>query len=268
MRVQATSHYNAIALECGVVSNSTMTATESENLREILLQWSSDRKMSVNRWAKAAGIGESVLRNFLSGRSTTLTYSTLDALAEALDVSVSRLLSKRNTELELIPLNTEVAADRKAAAYAGKFGNRKTIALPEDRRFPEITRYAANILDDSADQYYSENDIVVYVHYEDLNIPAKVGDRVICIEAWDNDSLEYHSEPLRAVTRVSVREVVNDAEQVWLALRSRSPRWNQHIKAPASVLEEDQEQDAISFIHEDGHHVYIWGKIIGAYKLE
>lgn len=63
----------------------------SEDRRRDLQQFIDAHDITVSRWAKEAGISEGTVRNFLAGRSETLTQATVEALAEALDVTASAI---------------------------------------------------------------------------------------------------------------------------------------------------------------------------------
>ncbi len=49
------------------------------------------RGLKVTPWAKRAGVAEGTVRNFLAGRSATLTQATVEALAAAADVSPAEI---------------------------------------------------------------------------------------------------------------------------------------------------------------------------------
>lgn len=55
----------------------------AQQKREQLQRFISAKKLKVKPWAKAAGVSNGAVRNFLAGRSKTLTQATVDALAVA-----------------------------------------------------------------------------------------------------------------------------------------------------------------------------------------
>lgn len=67
---------------------------DAERRRMALRQFMKAHGLRVFPWAKKAGISEGALRNFLNGKSNSLSTRTLDALATAIGVSVSTLLGE------------------------------------------------------------------------------------------------------------------------------------------------------------------------------
>jgi transcriptional regulator with XRE-family HTH domain len=238
-----------------------------DNLRTILLQWSKDRKISINRWAKEAGIGESLLRNFLAGRSNTLTYNTLENLASAIEVSVPRLLTKQVPDENLVPIHYHIKADVINPDYAIRFGTLGTIALPIDERYPGIPRVAAKILDDSFSNYYNINDIVIYASYDNIESKPKNGDHVVCVEHMSDERGMPADILGRAAARVSIREVVLEGDSMWLMLRSRSPRWSQHIHILSDAGLHDGSTPLFAYATASST-VWIEGKVVASYRHE
>lgn len=70
----------------------TVKDEAAESLRSALRSFMERRGLKAATWCKSAGIPEGTLRNFLTGRSNTLTHATLFALAMAQAVTVSELL--------------------------------------------------------------------------------------------------------------------------------------------------------------------------------
>lgn len=52
------------------------------------------RELKIKPWAKDAMVGEGALRNFLNGRTESLTHSTLEKLARAAGATVSELIGE------------------------------------------------------------------------------------------------------------------------------------------------------------------------------
>lgn len=67
---------------------------DAERRRMALRQFMKIHGLKVFPWARKAGISEGALRNFLNGKSNSLSTRTLDALAGAVGVSVSTLLGE------------------------------------------------------------------------------------------------------------------------------------------------------------------------------
>lgn len=67
---------------------------DAERRRMALRQFMKIHGLKVFPWARKAGVSEGALRNFLNGKSSSLSTRTLDALARAAGVSVSTLLGE------------------------------------------------------------------------------------------------------------------------------------------------------------------------------
>ncbi|WP_184409841.1 S24 family peptidase [Rhodothalassium salexigens] len=69
---------------------------EAERLRAALERYMKAYGLNKSAWARAAGIRESTLRNFLKGDSQSLTYTTLAKLAAAAEDSIGNLIGEAN----------------------------------------------------------------------------------------------------------------------------------------------------------------------------
>lgn len=59
--------------------------------REIMLRVMHENKLTMNKWAKTAGVSEGTLRHFLSGENESLSERTVNLLAKAINVPSHRL---------------------------------------------------------------------------------------------------------------------------------------------------------------------------------
>jgi phage repressor protein C with HTH and peptisase S24 domain len=80
------------SLGCGVMGEMAViedkTAAQRRRDLEGFIQ---ERGLKVTPWAKRAGVAEGTVRNFLAGRSATLTQATVEALAAAADVTPAEI---------------------------------------------------------------------------------------------------------------------------------------------------------------------------------
>lgn len=63
----------------------------ADDRRRDLQRFIDEHRLKVSRWAAKAGLSEGTIRNYLTGRSSTLTQATIDALAEAVGVTASAI---------------------------------------------------------------------------------------------------------------------------------------------------------------------------------
>lgn len=94
-------------------------AYNPEAWRTALKSYMASERLSVNGWAKRAGISEGGFRNFLSGRNKSLSVETLEKLAAAVGLKHNEILAKlfsvdssnqKFTSVRLVPVVTWLAA--------------------------------------------------------------------------------------------------------------------------------------------------------------
>lgn len=91
------------------------------------------RKLNANKWAKLSGISEGTIRNFLSGRSETLTISTLDKLADAAGESFTSIMGGQP-----ITVSSEPA---RVTAYARESWEKMPPLKDRFVRIPTLSNY-------------------------------------------------------------------------------------------------------------------------------
>jgi phage repressor protein C with HTH and peptisase S24 domain len=70
---------------------------EVEKKRNELRAFIKARKLKVKAWSRAAGISSGIVRNFLEGRSKTMTQASIDKLADAAGVAASEIFPSTGT---------------------------------------------------------------------------------------------------------------------------------------------------------------------------
>jgi phage repressor protein C with HTH and peptisase S24 domain len=86
--------YNAVASKRDLGQVPRM----SVDRRKALHNFIKSQKLKPTPWAKAAGVRESTLRDYLSGRNTTMTLETLDRLAAAAEATVAEMIGEKTLE--------------------------------------------------------------------------------------------------------------------------------------------------------------------------
>lgn len=66
----------------------------ADKRREAIRHFMAAHDLRIKPWAKIANVGEGSLRNFLNGRTESLTHSTLEKLALAVNATVSELIGE------------------------------------------------------------------------------------------------------------------------------------------------------------------------------
>lgn len=76
-----------------------MTESTRDNLERFITQ----RGLKIKPWAKEAGLSDATVRSFLKGRTTSLSYSTLERLAQAAGATVDEMIGAKKQESNPIP---------------------------------------------------------------------------------------------------------------------------------------------------------------------
>ena len=202
---------------------------EAEARRRDLQRFITARKIKVAPWAKAAGVSEGTIRNFLTKRSATLTQATVDALVAAIGVPAAVIFpstekSQARTGGAAAP--TFMAEGRGgfgakdlpiialAKAGGGQRSNRTHTARLTER--PEYlarvkTAYASEIHDAAMSPAFERGWLI----YVDPTETAKAGDNVVA-------TLTDGSSAVRRLVRKSKGAVT---------LRQFNPRKDSEAKA-------------------------------------
>lgn len=115
--------------------------SSADFLRRSLINTAKAHDITLNAWAKKASISEGTIRNFLKGKSDTLTVATLDKLCQSIGENVAALLGGmplRNKN-EVAPLKYEIDEE---------WSIRDEIDLSwkqEEIYFPSSSRYSRNV---------------------------------------------------------------------------------------------------------------------------
>lgn len=62
-------------------------------VKERILEFCSERDITVNKLATISGVAQSTLNNIISGRNNSTTVSTIKKLCDGLDISISEFFS-------------------------------------------------------------------------------------------------------------------------------------------------------------------------------
>src|SRR5205823_4352662 len=134
-------------------------------LRSSLKSLMDSQGLSARRWAKQAAVPESAIRNFLTGRSNTLTHITLLALAAAAQVPLGALVGGTEDwgRTETIYVGHSVSADERP-------GRSKTMArrdhfsirIPTLDEIKLVEKLGALIEDDSANKIWPKGTVLIY----------------------------------------------------------------------------------------------------------
>lgn len=109
-----------------MLDNAAMVVpSDAEQKRQELRDFIEAKRLKVKPWAAKAGVSSGTIRNFLDGRSQTLTQATVDALAKAADVSAAEIFPSSYGGAK--PLHEKISGDNHQSAVANQ--NQTGLAL-------------------------------------------------------------------------------------------------------------------------------------------
>ena len=245
-------------------SRSDLPQEDADRLREGLSRFLKSRRLTISGWCQRAGITEGTLRSFLSGRSKTLTHATLAALAYAAREPITALLSGRSVwgNTEVIDVTVEVRATERSG---------ESIFLEDDKRyqirvpthFPNQTKFAAQVMDTSADEKWRKNSLLICADlgWESSSHALEEGDFLV-IEEKRN---EFVSSEVKTYIRCTVRELVREGGHEYLVMRSRSPLFRESITLHNPLINQVIKDPILTGL---GTQIAIIGKVLASYGLE
>lgn len=205
-----------------------MAIDPAESLRRSLTAVLKAHGLTVSGWCKRAEIPEGTLRNFLKGRSETLTFTSLASLAKAIDEPISSILGETPSSAhDYVSIDREVKSTWVNSTNLNE-SEKFTICLPEDLRFPNIVHSGAIIKDDSANLLYQPETIVTYVKFEDAEVDPTAGDlvllRVTEQKPLKDDDLDCPFGIGGAkLSQLSIRRIINVNDDLWLTSCAKDP---------------------------------------------
>lgn len=78
---------------------------QTEKQRQNFKLFMKQNKLTAYSWAKAAGITEGTIRSYLSGRSSSLNYNTLDKLSNAIGATTKEIIDPDFSSQNIIGSN-------------------------------------------------------------------------------------------------------------------------------------------------------------------
>jgi hypothetical protein len=94
----------------------------AEKQRQQLRDFMQRHNLKSYPWAKKAGISEGTIRNFLSGKSSSLTSSVIAKLAEAAGVSSVAIFADENVEIKQVEIIGSLEQDIAGNIFLEKIG--------------------------------------------------------------------------------------------------------------------------------------------------
>lgn len=153
-----------------------MSTSDADNLRQALQKHMAVRNVTVNFWSKQAGLTEGTLRNFLAGRSESLTTNTLGLLAKAAGLRIADFFPDQKIHDSQLNSLRSGSTELKKTDFETKF--------LEDPRYPGANRFGvmSKTYSYSAECKVNKTQISVLHQYGEINRQPNIGDRVLCCE--------------------------------------------------------------------------------------
>jgi phage repressor protein C with HTH and peptisase S24 domain len=125
-----TAHNHTLAQLCASPDSAQMNAADSR--RQALKRFMAAKGLKAKPWAAGAGLADGVVRNFLAGRASSLSGSTLEKLAKAADATVAELIGEKPREPRP---GKDVVAIKSLEVRAGMGGGCEVAEEPEGPPF-------------------------------------------------------------------------------------------------------------------------------------
>lgn len=227
-----------------------------DSQRQAIRDVMATRNLRIAPWARRAGIRESTLRNFLDGRSQSLTSRTLVLLASAIDTSVSDLLGERlaGGHTEQCHVLGAVQAGYWREALEWPEDEWFPIIFPADRRYRDVRRFGLMVRGPSMNLVYPEGATLVCVRFEDLGRGPRHGERVICQRRNREGFVE-----------ATVKEFVLQGGEAWLWPRSDHPEYQVPYRlSPPGSGDGEETARAAHYVEE----IEPFALIVGSFRPE
>jgi transcriptional regulator with XRE-family HTH domain len=240
------------------------------DLRAALTSFMEAHGFTVSRWCKAAGVPESALRNFLKGRSHTLTHQTLLALAGAAQVSFGSLVSSREDWGRTETVNINVAVNAQERPGESMFIPRSeqfSIRVPSLGNIAEVTKFGAYIEDESASAMWPAGSVLVCIELDFLaadqkNLaPSEPGDFFVTLESVTRYS-EKDGGRIKYVCS-NVRKFIQEGQDSYLVSCARSLRYYSALKLRRSILHDLVTE---SIVTGDNSEITMIGKVVASFS--
>lgn len=151
-----------------------MAKGDTDRRRQALRDFMARHQLKPFPWANAAGIGESSIRNFLSGESGSLSIESYEKLADAANSSVDELIGRQRGHVDSADIAVPAAA------------------LPSEEKGPGTTTF----------------DGEVYAAVVRFDLYASAGAGAVLPDVTEiRDRLLFKMDWLRSVTRATLDEI-------------------------------------------------------------
>lgn len=261
MSAQDDTNDNAAKIEANPAP-ADLEKAQAEEFRQQLWVYMRSKDLTPYRWATMAGISEGTLRNFLNGRSKSISTSTLNSLASAVNTPTWMLLksfSDSNDTVSLLHFEVEHVVNYGAFGLDDGYFQAYPAShiIANDPRYPTGASegFAAFINDDSANKAFPRESIVFCIRLKDLERDINSGDRLICRQVhtdryrevswpWDDED----QEPQKIWDfETSLREFVVDPNTGDRSLNLLSSRFDESVAISTSeVTSSDPDAKAFS----------------------
>lgn len=169
-----------------------------EKNRQTLRDFMKANDLKMAPWARAAGVSEGALRNFLAGRSNSLNGETLTKLANAANAVISlqgavlKILAKEENlqPSGLIPAKVIGYVQAGNWGEAHEFLEEDQELFTVDAEFKDENIYGLKVVGKSMDKEYKEGCILHCVDFDPYNDTLKHGDHVIVNAICVADEIE------------------------------------------------------------------------------
>jgi hypothetical protein len=213
-------------------------------LRESLESLMQSQNLTPSAWSKRAGVPESALRNFLKGRSHTLTHSTLKALASVVHVPVTRLIRQEELWQATETVNVETAINftqRPGDTVSISDVETFSVRIPKHSKYPNLPKIGAYVEDSSADKICPAQSVLIFADFEwmtsgleENEMAIKPNDLLVILEKIFKIDADINTRA--PFVRSSVRKIMNDDGIDYLVTCTTRPRYMASLRLPSPII--------------------------------
>jgi hypothetical protein len=234
-------------------------------LRTALKSIMRSQQLTSSGWSKLAGVPESALRNFLAGRSNTLTHGTLMALAGSAKVPLAKFMNDPESWdlTETIDVRVAInATERLGEAIPVSDIGPFSVRILKDDRYGELDKFGAYVEDASTNALCPIRSTLICADFdwltpkEEVDMAIEPGDFLVILEK----RARFNKNHVRATyVRSTVRKVVKDEKIEYLISCSTRPQFIDTIRLPTPITGRTMGLATIETRYSD---VIILGKVL------
>jgi transcriptional regulator with XRE-family HTH domain len=249
----------------------------ADEVRKGLLYFIKKMNLKPGTWAKEAGISEGTLRNFLTGRSNTLSYSTLRSLAHAANVEVSAVIERTAPDGRSVPVLYTISKDQIFQNIDPLYQTMELddadklefVTAPYLINIPHGNVFASRVVDNVSDEAFPPLTTIFTIDSSEYNLPVRDGDILLLMrQTLAPNMLDSSDESSRGLP--CIREAKFHDNILWLHPCSKNPNFGRSEMVQATAYIENMDSGlAFDTTYETESFTYkLTGIVVSSYQIQ